>query len=437
MGEIVNRTLSIIKNRRQNLLNGKVNCIPTPFRRFSRDFVGLEQGMYYDITSFTKGSKTQFTSYTFLYYPILYAYEHPEQNIDIKYLYFSLEEEKERIMLRFMSFLLYKFTAPKSKIESDKYQIRVSPRELKSTRTPLSSDIVEILESDEITDIMNFFEDHIIFSEEANPTGIMKECVNYAKNHGEVIYEDYIVTNEFGVPETRKRFKEYKPNNPEQYIVPIIDTINLVNAERGFTQKQAIDKMSEYCAKELRNKYRMSPVVIQQQAFEQEKLDEYKTKNDLIRPSLANLGDSKYPARDANCAIGLFSPARFHLHQYQGYDIDIMEDNIRFVEILSNRDGEMGGMIALFFDGAVCCFEEMPSAYIIVKENGKLVHKPNPQLTDFYEKIQRRRRKIEEREEAMDKVCLIAYQKWENKKKINTAMKLLKYLQRFITSYLH
>lgn len=30
--------------RRNNVLMGKVNCIPSPFVRFSNDFVGIEQG---------------------------------------------------------------------------------------------------------------------------------------------------------------------------------------------------------------------------------------------------------------------------------------------------------------------------------------------------------------------------------------------------------
>lgn len=427
MGKLVTDCLDQIKKRRQNLLDGKVNCIPTPFKRFCRDFVGLEIGMYYDVTSFTKGAKTQFTSYTFLYYPLLFAYFHPELGLDLTYLYFSLEEEKERIMQRFMSFLLYQHT---------NQELRFSPRELRSTQYTVDEEALAVLESDDVMHILEFFEEHVIFIEEYNPTGIMKSCEQYAQKRGKVIYEDYVATNEWGNPETKKRFKEYIPNNPEQYIIPIIDTINLVDAERGMTQKQAIDKMSEYCAKILRNRYKMSPVVIQQQAFEQEKIDEFKLKNDAIRPSLANLGDSKYPSRDANVVIGLFSPVRFHLHQYQGYDIDIMDDNIRFVEILSNRDGEMGGMTSLYFDGAVCSFAEMPRAQIKDKQGKWII---NPELEKFYDKLVKRRAKQEKELELKEnsinseqkKIALLAFRKWKKKKK---KKQFLKSVRRFITS---
>ena len=52
---LVQRAITNLKKRRQNLLDGKINSIPSPFKRFSYDFPGLEQGVYYGITSYTKG----------------------------------------------------------------------------------------------------------------------------------------------------------------------------------------------------------------------------------------------------------------------------------------------------------------------------------------------------------------------------------------------
>ena len=48
--------LNYIKKRRQRLIDGGINSIPSPFKRFSNDFIGWEQGTYYLITSFTKGN---------------------------------------------------------------------------------------------------------------------------------------------------------------------------------------------------------------------------------------------------------------------------------------------------------------------------------------------------------------------------------------------
>lgn len=49
------RVIQNLIDRRERILNGQLNCIPSPFKRFSGDFIGIEQSCYYTITSFTKG----------------------------------------------------------------------------------------------------------------------------------------------------------------------------------------------------------------------------------------------------------------------------------------------------------------------------------------------------------------------------------------------
>lgn len=55
MGELFKRTQQALIKRKQNIEQGNINSIPSPFHRFRNDFVGLEQGRYDIITSFTKG----------------------------------------------------------------------------------------------------------------------------------------------------------------------------------------------------------------------------------------------------------------------------------------------------------------------------------------------------------------------------------------------
>jgi hypothetical protein len=343
------RVVQNLNKRRQRILEGQLNCIPSPFQRFSNDFIGIEQSCYYTITSFTKGGKSQFTSYTFIYKPLMFCYL-SQADIDLKILYFPLEETPERIMQRFISWLLFDFSQGR---------IRISPRDLRSTKTAVSQEILDVINTDEIQDILKYFEEHVIFPEEAaNPTGIYKYCKNYAKEHGKTFSKTKIFKDEFGVEYEKEVFDRYEQDNPNEYRLIIIDTINLIDTERGMTLKQSMDKLSEYCAKYLRNRYHYSPVVIQQQAFDQEGNEAFKVGR--VRPSVAGLGDSKYTSRDSNVVLGLFSPFRFALKEYEGYDISKFKDNIRFLEMIVNRDGEMGGLCPLFFDGAVCQFEELP-----------------------------------------------------------------------------
>lgn len=345
------RVIKELEDRRNRLLSGQINTIPSPFKRFSNDFIGIEQSTYYCVTSFTKGAKSQFTSYVFIYHALMYAYHSNDPTLKVTIFYFPLEETPSRIMQRFMSYLLYELSGGK---------IRISPRDLRSSRNelPLSQDILDILKSEEYQDILKFFEDNIHFETETNPTGIYKVCKRYAEEHGTVHYKEKKYKDEAGRLQTIQGFDYYTSDNPNEYKLIVIDTMNLVDIERGMTLKQSMDKLSEYLAKYLRNRYGFSPVVIQQQAMDGEGIDNIKLNK--VRPSLAGLGDSKYIARDANIVLGLFSPARLGLAEYEKYDITQFKDNIRFLEVCANRDAEMGGLIALFFDGAVCQFKELP-----------------------------------------------------------------------------
>ena len=287
MGELYNKTIGEIESKRKRILNGGINCIPSPFKRFIDDFCGIEQSTYYCITSFTKGGKSQMCSYTFIYQTIMYAY-FAKESIDFKILYFPLEETKERIMQRFMSWLLFKFSNGK---------MRISPRELRSTTKALDEKVVKRLKDFDIQDLLNYFEEHIIFPSEApNPTGIYKYCKQYAEEHGTVHKKTVKMKDELGMPKDVEVFDYYEQDNPDEYRIIIIDTVNLIDTERGMNLKQSIDKLSEYCAKYLRNRYHYSPVLIQQQAFESEGNESFKLGR--VRPSVAGLGDSKYVSRD-------------------------------------------------------------------------------------------------------------------------------------------
>lgn len=282
----------------------------------------------------------------YVFTPILYAYNNPSK-LELKIIYFTLEESQERIVQRFMSFLLYYLSNGK---------IRVSPRDLRSTDndSPLSENIISILESEQYSKILDFFEEHVEFiSDDCNPTGMFKHCKKYAESQGKVITKKV----KYGFEEV-ERFDKYIPNNPKLYKIIITDHVSLIDKERGFTDKQAIDKWSEYVTKYLRNRYGFTCVDIQQQNFEGEGLEAQKMGK--IEGSISSLADSKYTSRNANLVLGLFSPFKFELPSYKSYNIIKLKDNIRFLKVYVNRDGGMGGVCPLFFDGATCFFKELP-----------------------------------------------------------------------------
>lgn len=343
------RVLTNLRKRKEKIINGGINSIPSPFVRFSDDFIGIEQSSYYVVTSSTKGSKTQFSSFVFVFNTLLYAYHNPEK-VRVKVFYYPLEETPEDIMTRFMSYLLYILSGKK---------IRVSPTELKSTKNsnPIDDNILDLLNTEEYSKIIQFFEDNVIFSSSTNPTGVYTECRRYAEEHGTVYKRKQKIKNDLGETVEIEAFDHYEQSDPDEYRIIFYDHISLTSTERGLTLKQSIDKLSEYFVL-LRNRYKFSPVVIQQQSFAGEGLDAFK--ENKLRPTIANLSDSKYCSRDANVVLGLFSPFKHELPEYQKYDITKLRDNVRFLEVLVNRGGSPGGLVALYFDGAVNYFQELP-----------------------------------------------------------------------------
>lgn len=58
--------------------------------------------------------------------------------------------------------------------------------------------------------------------------------------------------------------------------------------------------------------------------------------------------------------ISSFSPYKYNLKTWLDYDITKFRDNIRFIEVLLNRNGLCNGVLPLIFDGAVNYFRECP-----------------------------------------------------------------------------
>lgn len=345
MIDIVKRTIGLIRERKDNIRRGIKNSIPSPLKRFSWNYIGIEKATYYLVTAGTKGGKTQITSFLFLFSPVLQSYY--DQSIKVKIFYFPLEETPERVLCRFISFILFSM-----------YNVEVDYKDLMSSRNvELDDKILALIESDDVISILNHFNECVSFVEgESNPTGIYRTMIKYAEENGVVHSKKIKKKDEFGMEVEVDKFVYYQPNNPSEYVLFIVDHISLLHYERGFTKKESMDKLSEYCV-ELRNKYKFSPVIVQQQVFN-ETADNFKQK--ILRPTLTGLSDSKYTSRDANIILGIYSPFRMKESVFLGYDIVTLRDNFRSLEVLANRDGESGGIIGLYFKGNVSHFAELP-----------------------------------------------------------------------------
>jgi hypothetical protein len=327
-------------------LSGKINCIPWGLPRFEDESPGIEQGKYYLVTGASKAGKTQLADWMFVYNTIQKVID-LNLNIKLKIFYFTLEMSKEEKMLACFANILYV-----------KEGLRINPTDLKSTKQNriLSQETLDVLKKYEI--YFNKIEEIVEFVDSVrHPTGIYNLVRDYAVANGK------IHTRQIDIKGNLTEVEDYyEPNNPDEYVMIIIDHASLVQPEkRNGVQLSLHESMSilssDYLIK-LRNRFNYIPVLIQQQALVGENLEHKKA--GALKPSPANLADNKLTIRDCNVAIGIFSPFKNELPEYYGYDIKQFKDNIRFIEIMISRDGGGGTICPLYFDGAVNYFKELP-----------------------------------------------------------------------------
>ena len=336
--------------RRQRLLDGKFNCIPLPWERFRRVFPGIEQKRYIVVTANQKVGKSKFVDNLFVYEVLFFTMEHPE--VRVKIFYFSLEMDAASKEDEFNCYLLYRLS-----------NIVISPTELRSTDHPVDEKILDLLESEEYQKYITAFKNLVTFVEtERNPTGINKYCRAYAEEHGHYNYVTVKGKNPVtGEPEDIRILDPDEPwtaDDPEEIKIAILDNASNLQTEQGLNKMQTIEKMSKYFIT-LRNQMNWVTVLIQHQAQAQEGIENFKLNK--IKPSSDGLADCKTTTRDANMVIGLYSPFKYEIENYEHYDIRKFRNYIRFMEIVEDRDyGASGNICPLFFNGASSAFFELP-----------------------------------------------------------------------------
>ena len=341
-----------LRLRRERVLNGLYNCIPFPFPRFRAWVPGIETAKFIVVTANQKVGKSKFCDYLFVYEPLFFILEHPEMRV--KVLYFTLEMSPEEKYNEFLCHLLFRLDG-----------IEVSPTELKSTDRdhPIDEKILELLESDKYQRYIKAFEDMVEYIDgQRNPTGINKYCRDYALAHGHLNFKKGKrkdpITDKIIDADVVDNDNPYTPDDPEERRIIIIDNASNLSLESGLKKMETIDKMSKYGIT-LRNQLSYIFVLIQHQAQAQEGIENQKLNK--MKPSSDGLADCKTTTRDANMVIGLYSPFKYGLREYEGYDITKFRNHIRFMEVIEDRDyGASGQICPLFFDGAVSTFNELP-----------------------------------------------------------------------------
>ena len=131
-----------------------------------------------------------------------------------------------------------------------------------------------------------------IFEGSQNPTGIRNYLIELAKKHGEV-------------KQINKFTRRYIPNDPDLHIIVINDHVGKLSGERGFSDKELLDKHSEFMG-DCRDRYGMTIIDISQFNRSIGSVDRMKTK--AVSPEPDDFKGSGDLYENADIALALFNP---------------------------------------------------------------------------------------------------------------------------------
>lgn len=315
-------------------IQGGNKGIPHGLNRLSYYIPGLQPGTYYLIAAESGVGKTAFADEMFAYRAFDYVNSLGDNSLNFKVLYYSLEIDKRIKIIKGICRRIYL-----------KYGLITDVNYVLSRgKFRISGEIYEkVLET---ADYFEKFEDHVIIKDVAiNPTGIAKDVAKFAEENGKL---------------TKVNGRtNYKPNAENEIVFIIVDHVGLCKKERGFDNKQTIDKLSEYMVP-IRNIYGYSPVIIQQFNRSISSTDRFKLHQ--VTPQPSDLKQTGNTYEDCSTCLALFSPKRYDIPTFRNYDITRLQDRFRSLSIIKNRDGEADKIIGLNFIGEIGYFSELKKA---------------------------------------------------------------------------
>lgn len=330
-----------VEEQLQRGLKGLNQGIPHGHNKLAEYIPNIQQSTYYLVGGELSTGKSAFANDTFVYNPIDWYLENKNNtNIKLKIPYYSFEIPKKDMTFKYIARRIYK----KYGILLDiNYILGRGKYSAQITKEHYELVIKEARAIEEIEDIL------IVQDLPKNPTGIWNDLLKIAQQNGTGIeYENgsYKFTNE-----------DYKPKDPNLFVIPVVDHIGLTKKEREFNKKEVIDKLSEYMII-LRNKCFYSPVLVQQLNRSMSSADRFKLER--VEPQLSDFKESGNTQEDANVVLALFSPKRYEISEFRNYNIKELRDRFRSLSILKNRDGEADKIMGMTFIGEVGAFIEMP-----------------------------------------------------------------------------
>lgn len=331
-----------VKQKIEEGQKGMNEGIPMGFNRLNNVIPGIQQSTYYLIGGELGSGKSALTDEAFIYNPYDYIITH-DTDLDFQVLYFSLEIDKVRKIAKAIARRIF-----------HKYKVLVDINYILSKGKNRISDEVYKYAMEQCDYFYKLEQYVTFFDKPENPTGIWKTVLNYSNENGK--WKEAINSDGQMVP------SEYKAYNPNKIVLVVVDHLGLMRCERGFLKKQNIDKMSEY-AIILRNKCKYSQVFVQQLNRSMSSTERFSINR--VEPQLSDFKDTGNTQSDCDICLAVFSPIRYDIKNFYGYNVSLLKNKFKSIHILKNRDGEADQMIGMGFIGQTGTFFELPQSNVI------------------------------------------------------------------------
>lgn len=258
----------MINQIRQNKIDfdaGNVKFIPCSIARFNTQFPGIRKSDYICFTGNTSSGKTTITKKIAVFDSIEYAIR---TGLDLKILYFGLEESEEEFNYSLLSYLLKKYN-----------NVRYNILDFEYVTGKLQDEDLDKIEALQPT--LDLWKSYINYYDNIyHPYSIYSKIKEFAESRGQ-----FIRTN----PE-HKSWDTYVPDNPNEFIICIVDHISLVLPEKQHNNQLdiAMKDMSFYLRQYVSKKFKYTAVSVHQQMATNEDLEHLKEK--YWMPTLQGFG---------------------------------------------------------------------------------------------------------------------------------------------------
>lgn len=321
-------------------LEGRNDDIPMGFDRLNR-YIGIRRKTYSLIGGNTGSGKTSFLDNAYVLNP--YDWCISPQNkagVKLKIIYRSMERStlyKHAKWVARKIFLDHGIIIPIGKLLGWKGFDKLTNDEhdlflLQKDYLEGMKDIITIIEGPE------------------NPVGVSKDLRKFALSRGK---EEQI--DEYN--------KVYIPNDPNEMVIVVMDTFNLLKLTKDLTTKKAvIDKMSDEF-RYARDFYGYTIAGVSQ--FNRDIANAFRIKNGDVEPQLEDFKESGQTQDDADFVMALFDPIRYKVDDPSGYKLAKLKDEygakyFRSLRLIKNSYGEDDVRIGLGFLGQIGMFKELP-----------------------------------------------------------------------------